>query len=92
MMERESDMPMEAVGKIQDVVVVEEKEEIEESIGIEKKPAEELEVQDISILESTVEEVAAIEPVVERPLTIEERAKEISTVIRNDYADIIMCR
>ena len=85
MMERESAMPMEAVGKIQDVVVVEEEEEIEESIGIEKKPAEELEVQDISILESTVEEVAAIEPVVERPLTIEERAKEISTVIRNDY-------
>lgn len=85
MMERESAMPMEAVGKIQDVVVVEEEEEIEESIGIEKKPAEELEAQDISILESTVEEVAAIEPVVERPLTIEERAKEISTVIRNDY-------
>lgn len=85
MMERESAMPMEAVGKIQDAVVVEEAEEIEESIGIEKKPAEELEVQDISILESTVEEVAAIEPVVEIPLTIEERAKEISTVIRNDY-------
>ena len=85
MTERESAMPMETVGKIQDVVVVEEEEEIEESIGIEKKPAEELEVQDISILESTVEEVAAIEPVVERPLTIEERAKEISTVIRNDY-------
>lgn len=42
-------------------------------------------VQDISILESTVEEVAVIEPVVERPLTIEERAKEISTVIRNNY-------
>lgn len=85
MMERESVMPMEAVGKIQDAVVVEEAEEIEESIGIEKKPAEELEVQDISILESTVEEVAAIEPVVERPLTIKERAKEISNVIRNDY-------
>lgn len=85
MKERESAMPMEAVGKIQDAVVVEEAEEIEESIGIEKKPAEELEVQDISILESTVEEVATIEPVVERPLTIEERAKAISTVIRNDY-------
>lgn len=42
-------------------------------------------VQDISILESTVEEVAVIEPVVERTLTIEERAKEISTVIRNNY-------
>ena len=26
-----------------------------------------------------------MEPVIERPLTIEERAKEISTVIRNDY-------
>lgn len=40
---------------------------------------------DISILESTVEEVAVMEPVIERPLTIGERAKEISTVIRNDY-------
>lgn len=50
------------------------------------KPVEAVEnVQDISILESTVEEVAVIEPVIERPLTIEERAKEISTVIRNDY-------
>lgn len=49
-------------------------------------PVETLEnVQDISILESTVEEVTVIESVVERPLTIEERAKEISTVICNDY-------
>ena len=60
-------------------------EEIEETIGIEKNPTEDLEVQDISILESTVEEVAVMEPVIERPLTIGERAKEISTVIRNDY-------
>ena len=51
----------------------------------EKNPTEDLEVQDISILESTVEEVAVMEPVIERPLTIGERAKEISTVIRNDY-------
>lgn len=29
--------------------------------------------------------MAVIEPVVEKPLTIEERAKEISTVIRNNY-------
>lgn len=85
MMERESAMSVEAVGNVQDAVVVEEAEEIEETIGIEKNPAEELDVQDISILESTVEEVAVIEPVVERTLTIEERAKEISTVIRNNY-------
>lgn len=38
-----------------------------------------------SILKSTVEEVAVIESVIERPLTIEERAKEISTILRNDY-------
>ena len=82
MMERESAMPVEAVVNIQDAVVV---EEAEETIGTEKNQAEELEVQDISILESTVEEVAVIEPVIERPLTIEERAKEISSVIRNNY-------
>ena len=85
MMERESARPVEAVGKVQDAVVVKEAEEIEETIGIEKNPTEELEVQDISILESTVEEVAVMEPVIERPLTIGERAKEISTVIRNNY-------
>lgn len=82
MMERESAMPVEAVVNIQDAVVV---EEAEETIGTEKNQAEELEVQDISILESTVEEVAVIEPVIERPLTIEETAKEISSVIRNNY-------
>ena len=65
--------------------MVKEAEEKEEIIGIEKNPAEDLEVQDISILESTVEEVAVMEPVIERPLTIGERSKEISTVIRNDY-------
>lgn len=85
MMERESAMPVEAVENVQDAVVVKEAEEIEETIGIEKNPAEDLEVQDISILESTVEEVAVMEPVIERALTIGERAKEISTVIRNDY-------
>ena len=67
-------------------VVVKEAGEIEETIGIEKNPTEDLEVQDISILESTVEEVAVMEPVVERTLTIEERAKEISTFIRNNYS------
>lgn len=82
MMERESAMPVETVVNIQDAVVV---EEAEETIGTEKNQAEELEVQDISILESTVEEVTVIEPVIERPLTIEERAKEISSVIRNNY-------
>lgn len=85
MMERESDMHVEAVGNNQDVVVVEEAKKIEETISTEKNPVEELGVQDTSILESTVEEVAVIEPVVEIPLTIEEWAKEISTVIRNDY-------
>ena len=85
MMERESAMPVEAVGNVQDAVVVEEAEEIEETIGIEKNPAEDLEIQDISILESTVEEVAVMEPVIERPVTMKERAKEISSVIRNNY-------
>ena len=85
MMDRESAMPVEAVENVQDAVVVKEAEEIEETIGIEKNPAEDLEVQDISILESTVEEVAVMEPVIERPATMKEWAKEISTVIRNDY-------
>ncbi len=85
MMERESAMYVESVESVQNVVVVEEAEEIEETIGIEKNPAEELDVQDISILESTVEEVVTAEPVIERQLTIEERAREISLMIRNDY-------
>ena len=59
--------------------------EVEETIGIEKNPAEDLEIQDISILESTVEEVAVMEPIIERQVTMKERAKEISSVIRNDY-------
>ena len=85
MMERESAMPVEAVENVQDAVVVKEAEEIEETIGIEKSPAEDLEVQDISILESTVEEVAVMEPIIERPVTMKKRAKEISFVIRNNY-------
>ena len=85
MMERESAMHVESVESVQNVVVVEEAEEIEETIGIEKNPAEELDVQDISILESTVEEVVTAEPVIERQLTIEEMAREISLMIRNDY-------
>lgn len=82
MMERESAMLVEAVENVQDAVVAEEAEEI---IGTEKNTAEEFGVQDALILKSTVEEVAVIEPVVERPVTIEERAKGISTVIRNNY-------
>ena len=85
MMERESALPVKAVEKVQNAIKVKEAEEIEETIGIEKNPAEDLEVQDISILESTVEEVAVMEPVIERPATMKEWAKEISTVIRNDY-------
>ena len=69
-------------------------EEVAAELGVSKSYAykivkqlnEELQkFQDTSILESTVEEMAVIESVVEIPLTIEERAKEISTVIRNDY-------
>lgn len=41
--------------------------------------------QDISIPESTVEEVTVMEPVIERAVTMKERAKEISSVIRNNY-------
>lgn len=83
--ESESAMHVESVDSVQNAVVVEEAEEIEETIGIEKNPAEELDVQDISILEPTVEEVVTAEPVIERPLTIEERAREISLMIRNNY-------
>lgn len=83
--ECESAMHVESVDSVQNAVVVEEAEEIEETIGIERNPAEELDVQDISILESTVEEVVTAEPVIERPLTIEERAREISLMIRNNY-------
>lgn len=81
-MEQESAMPVESVDSVQNVGVA---EEAEETIGIEKNPAEELDVQDISILESTEEEVITAEPVIERPLTIEERAREISLMIRNNY-------
>ena len=81
-MEQESAMPVESVDSVQNVGVA---EKAEETIGIEKNPAEELDVQDISILESTEEEVITAEPVIERPLTIEERAREISLMIRNNY-------
>ena len=46
---------------------------------------EELEIQEISRPKPIVEAVADVEPVIERPLTIEERARVISSKIREKY-------
>lgn len=81
-MERQSAMPVESVESIQNVVV---EEQVEIIIGAEPKSAEELEVKDISTPKPTVEEVTVVEPVIERPLTIEERVRVISSEIRNNY-------
>ena len=53
--------------------------------SVQPKSTEELKIQDISRPEPIVEEVADVESVIERPLTIEERAREISLMIRNNY-------
>lgn len=82
MMERESAMHVETVESVQNVVV---EEKTEEPIAVQPKSTEELKIQDISRPEPIVEEVADVEPVIERPLTIEERARVISSEIRNNY-------
>lgn len=81
-MERESAMPVESVESVQNVVV---DEKTEETITVQPKSTEELEIQDISIPKPTVEEVTVVEPVIERPFTIEDRARVISSEIRNNY-------
>lgn len=80
--EREIAMHIESVESVQNVVV---DEETEETINVQPKLTEELKIQDISRPEPIVEEVADVEPVIERPLTIEERARVISSEIRNNY-------
>lgn len=80
--EREIAMHIESVESVQNVVV---DEETEETITVQPKLTEELKIQDISRPEPIVEEVADVEPVIERPLTIEERARVISSEIRNNY-------
>lgn len=80
--EREIAMHVETVESVQNVVV---DEETEETIIVQPKSTEELKIQDISRPEPIVEEVADVEPVIERPLTIEERARVISSEIRNNY-------
>lgn len=82
MKERESAMYVESVESVQNVVV---EEKTEEPIAVQPKSTEELKIQDISRPEPIVEEVADVEPVIERPLTIEERARVISSEIRNNY-------
>lgn len=57
----------------------------EETIDFEPEIIEEAVGQEIPILEFPVEEVTTVETIIERTLTVEERAKEISTVIRNNY-------
>lgn len=80
--EPEIAMHVEAVESVQNVVV---DEETEETITVQPKSTEELKIQDISRPEPIVEEVADVESVIERPLTIEERARVLSSEIRNNY-------
>ena len=82
MKERENVMHVESVESVQNVVV---DEETEETIAIQPMSTEELEIQEISRTKPIVEAVADVEPVIERPLTIEERARVISSKIRNNY-------
>ena len=82
MKERENVMHVESVESVQNVVV---DEETEETIAIQPMSTEELEIQEISRPKPIVEAVADVEPVIERPLTIEERARVISSKIRNNY-------
>ena len=82
MKERESVMHVESVESVQNVVV---DEETEETIAVQPKSTEKLEIQEISRTKPIVEAVADVEPVIERPLTIEERARVISSKIRNNY-------
>lgn len=82
MKERENVMHVESVESIQNVVV---DEETEETIAVQPKSTEELEIQEISRPKPIVEAVADVEPVIERSLTIEERARVISSKIRKNY-------
>ena len=82
MKERENVMHVESVESVQNVVV---DEETEETIAVQPKSTEKLEIQEISRTKPIVEAVADVEPVIERPLTIEERARVISSEIRKNY-------
>ena len=82
MKERENAMHVESIESVQNVVV---DEKTEEPIAVQPKSTEELEIQEISRPKPIVEAVADVEPVIERPLTIEERARVISSEIRKNY-------
>lgn len=82
MKEHENAMHVESVESVQNVVV---DDETEETIAVQPMSTEELEIQEISRPKPIVEAVADVEPVIERPLTIEERARVISSKIRNNY-------
>ena len=82
MKERENAMHVESIESVQNVVV---DEGTEEPIAVQPKSTEELEIQEISRPKPIVEAVADVEPVIERPLTIEERARVISSEIRKNY-------
>lgn len=82
MKERENAMHVESIESVQKVVV---DEETEEPIAVQPKSTEELEIQEISRPKPIVEAVADVEPIIERPLTIEERARVISSEIRKNY-------
>ena len=82
MKERENVMHVESIESVQNVVV---DEKTEEPIAVQPKSTEELEIQEISRPKPIVEAVADVEPVIERPLTIEERARVISSEIRKNY-------
>ena len=82
MKERENAMHVESIESVQNVVV---DEETEEPIAVQPKSTEELEIQEISRPKPIVEAVADVEPIIERPLTIEERARVISSEIRKNY-------
>ena len=82
MKEHENAMHVESVESVQNVVV---DDETEETIAVQPMSTEELEIQEISRPKPIVEAVADVEPVIERPLTIEERARVISSKIREKY-------
>lgn len=78
MMERESVRSVESVENIQNIAADNEKDfepGVTENIVVQENPAD----------EPAVEETVVVEQVIERQLTVEERAKEIATFIRDNY-------
>lgn len=82
MMERESVKAMVQVESTQDVAV-----EIatDNQNNFELNIAENVVLQENPVVESAIEDAVVVDRVIERVLTVEERAKEIATFIRNNY-------